>query len=88
MEIHNPWQYEDAHRAEICEWLRANDIDPGCMPIYTSALIVDGEILYQSGRRDMDDVVRGRDPDRALRVERAPLKVEPSGVVRRWLRVA
>lgn len=75
--MNNPWRYEDEHRVEICEWLRANGIDPSTVPVYTRITIVNGVIKYRRLAESMSP--NGFD----LVDDERPLTVEPDEVVAR-----
>jgi hypothetical protein len=80
-------EYDDAARREICDWLRANCVDPGRTPMHPQASISDGQLtIRQKVRRDGHDVRDPEDPNRALEETiTVPVVVEPTGVVAAWL---
>lgn len=79
---------DDEYREAICEWLRANDIDPNLCPIEGRASVADGQItvdlhlLNDKGRKQLDPNHEDRLATRTVTV---PLKVEPAGLVLEWL---
>lgn len=72
---------------EICDWLRANDINPNVVPADAVPKIAGGQIttvIYLSndnGRRFIDPDTGGT----AKSTVTVPLKVEPPAVLNEWL---
>lgn len=79
---------DDQFRAEVCDWLRANGIDPARTPIHCDASIADGMLtIRQKVQRDGRDVFDPADPNRILEeTVTVPVVVEPSPDIAEWLR--
>lgn len=73
----NLWNYQDEHRAEICEWMSANGIDPNTVAVHTRISIVNGVIKYRRLAESMS--LNGFD----LVDDERPMVVEPDEVVAR-----
>lgn len=80
---------DDAFRREVCDWFRANGVDPGRLPLNPDAAVADGQLTF---RRvvwsDLTDTARidPRDPNSMLTViASVPLVVEPSPDIAEWL---
>jgi hypothetical protein len=83
---------DDAARRQVCDWLRANGIDPARTPMHPQASIADGRLtIRQKVSRPgpnggLADVIDPEDPNRILEETiTVPVVVEPDGVVVTWL---
>ena len=83
-------QLVDRLNSEICDWLRANDINPNVVPADAVPKIAGGQIttvIYLSndnGRRFIDPDTG----DAAMSAVTVPLKVAPPAVLNEWLGLA
>ena len=79
MIVTNPRWYEDEHRAHICEWMGANGIDYGKVPVHATVTVADGVIMYPR--------ITSFDASGMPVTETAtqPLTVKPDRIVARWL---
>lgn len=75
---------DDAFRREVCDWLRANGIDPARTPMNPDASVADGQLTLRQKiqRNGRDVVVGGEIPTETVTV---PLLVAPSRDVADWL---
>jgi hypothetical protein len=82
----NDGLFEDRHRDHICEWIRANGLDPGSIPAHSTVTVAGGTITYTVWLKD-DKGKLNLGPDRRPIAETrtSPLVVEPDDVVRQWL---
>lgn len=77
---------EDAHK-QVCDWLRANGINPADLPANPRASLVDGQLTFLRKVRSPE----GRDvltPDRTevmTETVTAPITVPPPWLVELWL---
>jgi len=77
---------DDAFRREVCDWLRANGIDPHRTPMNPDPSIADGRItIRQKVQRDGRDVILDGF-DVLKETITVPLLVEPEGDIAEWLR--
>lgn len=84
---------DHAFRREVCDWLRANGVDPDRTPLHPNASVSDGQltILRKVGRPGehgrLVDVRDPADPNRVLdEIITVPVVVQPSFDVAEWLR--
>jgi hypothetical protein len=78
---------DDSFRREVCDWLRANGVDPDHTPMDARPSISDrGLTILQNVQRDGHDVVDPEDPNATLkRTITVPVRVPPVGDVAEWL---
>lgn len=73
-------------RQEICDWLRANGINPGRTPVWAAASIADGMLtIQQMVQRDGRDVVLPGGFEVMTETITVPVVVAPEGNVAEWL---
>jgi hypothetical protein len=79
---------DERYRNAICDWLRANGIDPVDVPADAKASVTDGDLSIpvqvrnENGRVQIDPNV----PDTVMRhTVTVPLKVPPTAEVQTWL---
>lgn len=75
---------DKAFRREVCDWLRANGIDPIRTPMNCHASVADGQLtILQKVQRDGRDVVMWGEV--VTETVTVPLKVAPEGDIALWL---
>jgi hypothetical protein len=78
---------DDEFRREVCDWLRANGLDPRAIPAQPHASIADGQItLLRKVQRDGHDVIDQTGYDVLKETITVPLLVEPTPDIAEWLR--
>ena len=83
-------QNDAGFRKEVCDWFRANGVDPARLPADPHASIANGQLTFRravlselTGTRQIDPA----DPLRLLtEVVTVPVVVEPSFDIAEWLR--
>jgi hypothetical protein len=83
---HNPDQDGDARKA-ICNWLRANRVDPNITPADPRASIANGQLtILQKVRRNGRDLIDPTRPNEILtETITVPVIVPPPAIVQIWL---
>lgn len=82
---------DDTTRELLCDWLRANGVDPLDVPTEPHASVSDNQLTLlmhvrdEAGRKVIDPEGPRRILTRPITV---PLRVQPTGVVARWLEPA
>lgn len=78
----------DEFRREICDWFRANDVDPSLLPAQPKASIHEGLLTFRQRVPGSGDGCL-MDPDEPgmplLRTVTVPLRVQPPERVAQWL---
>jgi hypothetical protein len=81
-------KYEGDYRERICDWLRANDINPNAVPANARASIANGQLTIPLKVQSANghDVIDPSDNNRMLtHTVTVPVKVKPDGDVQLWL---
>jgi len=75
-----------AAREQVCDWLRANGIEPARTPMYPDASINDGQItIRQFALVDGESVPDPTGDAVMTETITVPVQVEPTGIVATWL---
>jgi hypothetical protein len=76
---------DDDFRREVCDWFRANGLDPKTLPAQPQASITDGQLtsLRKVQRNGCDVIHQG---ELLVETVTVPLVVEPSPDIAEWLR--
>lgn len=78
---------DDDFRREVCDWLRANGVDPGTVPINPEASVADGQLtLLRKVQRNGRDVVNHHELSVLTETVTVPVVVPPSPDIAEWLR--
>jgi hypothetical protein len=78
---------DDGFRREVCDWFRANGVNPRELPADPAASIADGQLTsLRKVQRDGRDVVNQRGDGVLIETITVPLIVEPSPDIAEWLR--
>jgi hypothetical protein len=78
---------DEDFRREVCDWLRANNIDPRVVPVEPNLSVADGRItLLCKVQRDGRDVIAPNGYEVLTETVTVPLLVAPEGDVAEWVR--
>lgn len=73
-------------RRELCDWLRANDVDPGTIPADERISIADGQMTMRQATLNERGKTIVVDNQILTHVITVPVKVAPPPLVEEWLR--
>lgn len=79
---------DDDFRGELCDWFRANGVDPDTVPVEPAASIANGQLtLLRKVHRDGSDVIHPTKPNEILtETVTVPLVQLPTPDIAEWLR--
>lgn len=77
---------DDDARRQVCDWLRANGVNPRTTPANPHASVVDGHLtILQKVQRGGHDVIAPDDMSVLTETITVPIVVQPTGLVATWL---
>lgn len=79
---------DEQFRNELCDWVRANDLDPADIPDGSTITVADGQITTTVFVRNADGKLQvdPLDPHSVIKhTITVPLKVEPNAAAREYL---
>jgi hypothetical protein len=83
---HRDVSSDDAFREQVCDWLRANHVNPARIPLYPQASISNGQLtLLRKVQRNGADVLDPSGTEILTETITVPVLVEPTGDVATWL---